>query len=83
MECKPEIKNRVKRASGQIEGVITMMDEGRSCQDIVIQLKAIRSSIDRIIAHVSTENLLQSIEETQPIDRSDFQAAIDLLKKSI
>lgn len=36
---------RLKRARGQLDGVIRMIDEGRYCVDILTQLRAARSAL--------------------------------------
>ena len=51
MELSPEstqpIVNRLKRARGQLDGILRMLDEGRDCEDIVTQLAAVSKAIDR------------------------------------
>jgi DNA-binding FrmR family transcriptional regulator len=42
-----EVVNRLRRAQGQIGGVIAMIEEGRSCSDVVTQLAAAARAIDR------------------------------------
>ena len=83
MECDVSLKNRVKRAQGQMQGVLKMMENDTACLDLLTQLKAIRSSIDKTIGRLTTENLLQSIEqkEDKPIDRDEFREAIELILK--
>ena len=39
--------NRLKRARGQLEGVIRMLEEGRDCEDVVTQLAAVSRALDR------------------------------------
>ena len=39
--------NRLKRARGQLEGVIRMLEEGRECEDVVTQLAAVSRALDR------------------------------------
>ena len=39
--------NRLKRARGQLDAVIRMTEEGRSCTDVVTQLAAVGSAIDK------------------------------------
>ncbi|MBI5782499.1 MAG: metal-sensing transcriptional repressor [Gammaproteobacteria bacterium] len=41
----PDIIKRLKRAEGHLKGVITMLEEGRSCLDIAQQLQAVESAI--------------------------------------
>jgi DNA-binding FrmR family transcriptional regulator len=39
--------NRIKRAQGQLSGVLRMLEEGRELQEIVNQLKAVSRALDR------------------------------------
>jgi DNA-binding FrmR family transcriptional regulator len=41
------VRARLGRAQGQIGGVLAMLDDGRSCQDVVTQLAAVSKAIDR------------------------------------
>ncbi|MDO5669235.1 MAG: metal-sensitive transcriptional regulator [Corynebacterium sp.] len=45
-EAKPSI-TRLKRAKGQLEAVIRMLEEGQECEDAVMQLSAVAKAIDR------------------------------------
>ncbi|MGZ4437550.1 MAG: metal-sensitive transcriptional regulator [Nocardioides sp.] len=51
MELPPEEMgpaiNRLKRARGQLDGVIRMLEEGRECEDVVTQLAAVSRALDR------------------------------------
>jgi DNA-binding FrmR family transcriptional regulator len=42
-----EVVNRLRRAQGQIGGIIAMIEDGRNCSDIVTQLAAASRAIDR------------------------------------
>lgn len=39
--------NRIKRAQGQLNGVLRMLEEGRDIQEVVNQLKAVSRALDR------------------------------------
>ena len=39
--------NRIKRAQGQLAGVVRMLEEGRDCEDVVTQLAAVSKALDR------------------------------------
>ena len=39
--------NRIKRAQGQLGGVLRMLEEGRECEDVVTQLAAASRALDR------------------------------------
>jgi len=38
---------RLKRAQGQINGIVRMIEEGRDCRDVVTQLAAVSKAVDR------------------------------------
>lgn len=82
MKCDPSIKNRAKRVYGQMNGVINMMEEERTCEEIVTQLSAIRSSVDKMIALITTNNLIETIESNNDVVLKDVDEAIQLLVKS-
>lgn len=78
-----KIKNRLKRSEGQIRGVLNMMEDEKDCKDVVTQLSAIRSSIDRVIGLVVAENLAQClIEDDGKENTESIQEAINLIVKS-
>jgi DNA-binding FrmR family transcriptional regulator len=41
------VLNRLRRAHGQLAGVIAMIESGRSCKDVVTQLAAVSRALDR------------------------------------
>ena len=53
-EVKPSVL-RLKRASGQLNAVIRMLEAGRDCEEVITQIAAVSKAIDRagysIIAH--------------------------------
>lgn len=43
-----KILNRMSRAIGHMKSIKTMVEEGRDCSEILIQLSAVRSAINNI-----------------------------------
>ncbi len=41
------VVNRLRRAQGQIGGVIRLIEEGRDCAEVVMQLAAVGRALDR------------------------------------
>ncbi|HEY7323775.1 MAG TPA: metal-sensitive transcriptional regulator [Streptosporangiaceae bacterium] len=41
------VLGRLRRAQGQLAGVISMIEGGRDCADVVIQLAAVSRALDR------------------------------------
>lgn len=46
-DSKTAIVNRLKRARGQLDGVLAMIEDDRPCADIVTQLAAVSKALDR------------------------------------
>lgn len=63
MQCDQKIINRLKRAEGQMRGIQKMMAEGQECYDMMIQLSAVRSSVDNIMGIMAAENLKHCLEK--------------------
>ena len=59
-EMAPVI-NRIKRARGQLDGVVRMLEEGRSCEDVVTQLAAVSKALDRAGFAVIASGLRQCV----------------------
>ncbi|SMD01680.1 metal-sensitive transcriptional regulator [Sporomusa malonica] len=45
---KTDIKKRLRRTSGQINGIEKMVDEGRYCVDILQQIMAARAALNQV-----------------------------------
>ena len=47
-ENKINIINRLKKIEGQVKGIQRMVDDGKCCEDIMIQISAIRAAINKV-----------------------------------
>ena len=83
MEDKKSYINRLSRLEGQIRGISKMLEEDRSCQDVVTQLSAVKAGIDKVIALMVTENLMTCVSEENTEDQRDkVEQALKLIFKS-
>ncbi|GEL08459.1 metal-sensitive transcriptional regulator [Salisediminibacterium halotolerans] len=85
MEYSPEVKNRMKRLEGQVRGVLRMMEEEKDCKEIITQMTAIRSALDRATATVVAKNLETCLRNEVKTDEERDEVideAIQLLVKS-
>ena len=79
------IINRMKRAEGQMRGILAMMESEKDCSDVVTQVSAVRSSIDRAMGIIVAENLVACVNDQEKDGMSkeeSVQQAINLLVKS-
>jgi DNA-binding FrmR family transcriptional regulator len=58
--------NRLRRAEGQIAGVIRMLEAGRDCKDIVTQLAAVSRALDKAGFSIVASGLKQCLAQGGP-----------------
>ncbi|MFJ5837876.1 metal-sensitive transcriptional regulator [Streptomyces shenzhenensis] len=59
------VLNRLRRAQGQIAGVIRMIEEGRDCEDVVTQLAAASRALDRAGFAIIATGLQQCVTDPE------------------
>lgn len=84
MAYDDKVKIRIKKADGQLNAVLRMMEEEKDCKEIITQLSAVRSAVDRAIGIIVAENLVDCIAKSQTKDEQDdfVKQAVELLVKS-
>ncbi|MDF0728633.1 metal-sensitive transcriptional regulator [Cytobacillus sp. S13-E01] len=85
MEYNDQIKNRVKRMEGQLRGILKMMEEQKDCKEVITQLSAVRSAVDRTVGVIVSSNLVECVlEAEQRGEKADelIKEAVNLLVKS-
>lgn len=85
MEYDDQVKNRLKRIEGQIRGIIRMMEEKKDCKEVITQMSAVRSAIDRTVGVIVSTNLVECVTEaTKKGENTDdlIKEAVQLLVKS-
>jgi len=60
------ILNRLNRVEGQIRGIIRMVEEGKDCEDVLTQVAAARSAMNRIGIHIITRRMQECLKENPP-----------------
>ena len=76
-EEKKIVNDRLNRIEGQIKGIKKMIDEDRYCNDILIQLSAIESSIKSLSMHILENHLYSCI--TDSIEKNDTEVIDELM----
>ena len=73
-----EVLHRLRRAQGQLGGVIAMVEQGRGCKDIVIQLAAVSKALDRAGFKIVATGLRECItgdstEGVEPMTEAELE----------
>lgn len=85
MQYTPDMKNRLKRVEGQIRGILKMMEEEKECKEVITQISASRTALDRTLANIVAQNLEKCVrEQTEKGEDTSklVQEAIGMLVKS-
>ena len=70
--------NRLRRAQGQLGGVIRLLEEGRDCNDVVNQLAAVNRALDRAGFAIVSSGMRQCLNSPEGLTTED-QATIEKL----
>ncbi|MFP8959775.1 metal-sensitive transcriptional regulator [Streptomyces nanhaiensis] len=83
------VVNRLRRAQGQIAGVIKMIEEGRDCEEVVTQLAAASRALDKAGFAVIATGLQRCLAENPDgdpaaaLDREQMRARLEKLFLSL
>jgi DNA-binding FrmR family transcriptional regulator len=66
-----KIVKRLRRAEGQIGGILRMIEEGRDCTEIVTQVAAVSKALDRAGFAIIATGLKQCLIESGGVDNVD------------
>jgi DNA-binding FrmR family transcriptional regulator len=58
---RQQVLNRLRRARGQLNAVIDMVEQENSCKDIVTQLAAVSKALDRAGFKIISTNLQECL----------------------
>ncbi|OBG60611.1 MULTISPECIES: metal-sensitive transcriptional regulator [unclassified Mycobacterium] len=72
---------RLRRAQGQLGGVIAMIEQGRSCRDVVTQLAAVSRALDRAGFKIIASGLRDCITRPEGSPTDGPAVSIDELEK--
>ncbi len=79
---KSAVINRLRRANGQLAGVIKMIEDDRECRDVVTQLAAVSRALDKAGFAIIAANLAECLADPQNPSAMD-QASLEKLFLSL
>jgi Uncharacterized protein conserved in bacteria len=67
------VVRRLRRAQGQIGGILRMIEEGRDCEVIVTQVAAVSRALDRAGFAIIATGLKQCLLDNEGVDNMDTE----------
>lgn len=80
-ESLRRIVNRLSRIEGHIRGIKSMVQESRSCPDVLVQIAAVRGGLDRVARMILDEHLTDCIGRAAK--EGNIEAEIEELKAAL
>jgi len=74
------VLDRLARATGHLQSIRTMIEQGRDCPQVLIQLAAVRSAINKTCEVILKDHLEHCIVDA--VNTGDMQA-LDELKNAV
>ena len=81
MKESSSISNRLKRIEGQVKGLQNMLNDKRPCNEILTQLAAIRSALDKVGIHLISERMKECLETEEKDCEEAIKSAIEVFLK--
>jgi DNA-binding FrmR family transcriptional regulator len=67
------VLNRLRRAQGQLAAVISMIEQGRDCEDVVTQLAAVSRALDRAGFKIVATGLRECATGDNPMAEAELE----------
>ena len=72
-DAREAVLNRLRRAQGQLAGVIAMVESGRECRDVVTQLAAVSRALDRAGFKIVASNMRQCLNGESAMSTDELE----------
>ena len=79
VESKKKIINRLKTIKGHIQGIENMVEEDKSCEEILIQIAAIKQSIHKAGLAIMEEHASHCFIDDEDMDKEKLEELIKLI----
>lgn len=78
-----EVINRLRRIEGQVRGLIDMIQGGRSCEEVALQMSAARKAMDKTFYRMMACSLMEAVNKAESSSQTiaDVERAAAILEK--
>ena len=70
-----DVRNRLRRAAGQVQAIERMLDEGRECRDVVIQITAATKALEQAGFKLIAAGLTYCVEQPDEAEATGYALA--------
>ena len=76
---KKKIINRLKTIKGHIQGIENMVESEKNCDEILVQVAAVKQSIHKVGLAIMESHASQCFVEDEKMDREKMEELIKLI----
>ena len=80
-EKSKAVINRLSRVEGHIRGIIKMVEEGKNCEDIIIQVSAVQSALKNISILILQDHLKHCVVEE--VEEGNSEETLEQLNRAL
>jgi len=78
-EQKKKIINRLKTIKGHIQGIENMIESDKNCDEILVQVAAVKQSIHKVGLAIMESHASQCFIEDEKMDKEKMEELIKLI----
>ncbi len=60
-----DVVNRLRRIEGQVRGLVEMIQGGRSCEDVALQMSAARKAMDKAFYRMMACTVIEAVYDAE------------------
>ncbi len=75
---KIAILRRLNRIEGQVRGIARMVQEDENCEDILVQIAAVKAAVDRVGVKLMGHKMKECLEQKGISKQESIDRAIDI-----
>ncbi|HVA75413.1 MAG TPA: metal-sensitive transcriptional regulator [Acidimicrobiales bacterium] len=78
-EVTEEVRKRLRRVAGQVQGVERMLEEGRDCKEVVAQISAATKALEQAGFRLVAAGMLYCLEKPEQAEAEGY--GVDSVQK--
>lgn len=80
-DIKSSVIKRLSKIEGQVRGLVRMISEERSCDEIINQMQAVKAGINKVAAIILEKNVIDCLNLSENTNHVEVEKLRKLLSK--
>ncbi len=80
-EARSSVIKRLSKIEGQVRGLVRMISEERSCDEIINQIQAVKAGMNKVAAIILEKNIVDCLNLSENTGQTEIEKLRKLLSK--